>query len=59
MADLNGRIKRLEQRLQPPEQRPQLVREDASRAIEGIIAALHDGIINPAEPPDVEELTDS
>jgi hypothetical protein len=58
MADLNGRIKRLEQRLQPPKQRPQLVSEDTRRALDAIAAAKRDGIIRNGEPLDEEGLID-
>ena len=57
MASMSDRIKRLEARVQPPEQRTQLVSEDTRRAVEGIIAARHDGIISHGEPLDAEGLT--
>ena len=58
MADLNGRIKRLEQRLQPPKRRPQLVSEDTRRAVEAIIAARRDGTIRHGEPLNTAWLTE-
>jgi hypothetical protein len=58
MANLNVRIKRLEQRLQPPKQRPQLISEDTRRALDAIAAAKRDGIISHGEPLDEEGLTD-
>jgi len=56
MASMSDRIKRLEARVQPPEQRTELVSKDTRRAIEGIIAAQHDGIISHGEPLDAEGL---
>jgi hypothetical protein len=57
MASLNGRIKRLEQRLQPEAEPPQLISEDTGRALDAIAAAKRDGIISHGEPLDVDGLT--
>jgi len=56
MADLNGRIRRLEARA--PKRRPHLVSEDTRRAVEAIIAARHDGTIRHGEPLKTAWLTD-
>jgi len=55
MADLNGRIRRLEART--PKRRPHLVSEDTRRAVEAIVAARHDGTIRHGEPLNEEALT--
>jgi hypothetical protein len=55
---IEDRLRRLERRLQPEPDPPQLVSEDARQALDAIAAAKRDGIISHGEPLDVEGLTD-
>jgi hypothetical protein len=54
---IKDRLRRLERRLQPEPDPPQLVSEDTRRTLDAIAAARHDGTIRDGEPLDVEALT--
>ena len=55
---MRKRIGRLEARVRPPEQGPQLVSEDTRRAVDAIIAARLEGALRPDEPINAAWLTD-
>jgi hypothetical protein len=57
VASLEERLRRLERRLQPEPDPPQLISEDTGRALDAFAAAKRDGIISNGEPLDVEGLT--
>jgi hypothetical protein len=54
---IEARLRRLERRLQPEREPPQLISEDTVRALDAIAAAKRDGTIRHGAPLDLEGLT--